>query len=66
MLAVMNTVINGVSAYATGDILAPHPTKAGWWKVFGRADDQIMHSTGEKVRSLDYNQDTPAYLSVTD
>ena len=45
----MNTVIDGVGAYATNDLLAPHPTQPGYWKIFGRADDQIMHSTGEKV-----------------
>ena len=49
MVCVINTVVDGVGAYATSDILAPHPTKPGYWKVFGRADDQIMHSTGEKV-----------------
>lgn len=35
--------------YDTNDVLAPHPTKPGFYKVFGRADDQIMHSTGEKT-----------------
>ncbi|EIW84433.1 acetyl-CoA synthetase-like protein [Coniophora puteana RWD-64-598 SS2] len=46
---VFNTTVNGVPAYATSDLLSPHPTKAGLWKVFGRTDDQIMHSTGEKT-----------------
>lgn len=49
---VFNTKIDGVDAYATSDLLAPHPTKPGYWKVHGRVDDQIMHSTGEKVRSI--------------
>lgn len=47
--SVFNTTINGVPAYATGDLLTPHPTKPNLWKIFGRVDDQIMHSTGEKV-----------------
>ena len=47
-----NTMVDGIAGYATQDILSPHPTKKGWWKVFGRADDQIMHSTGEKVRAF--------------
>lgn len=50
MVCVTNTMVDGVGAYATSDILAPHPTKPNYWKVFGRADDQIMHNTGEKVR----------------
>ncbi len=47
--SVFNTTIDGVPAYATGDLLTPHPTKPHFWKIFGRVDDQIMHSTGEKV-----------------
>lgn len=29
--------------------MSPHPTRKGLWKVVGRVDDQIMHSTGEKT-----------------
>ncbi|CAL1699337.1 unnamed protein product [Somion occarium] len=47
--AVFNTTVDGVDAYATNDLLSPHPTKPGYWKIFGRADDQIMHNTGEKT-----------------
>lgn len=46
---VINVKANGEDAYATSDIFTPHPTKTGFWKIFGRKDDQIMHSTGEKV-----------------
>ncbi|KAH8110847.1 acetyl-CoA synthetase-like protein [Phellopilus nigrolimitatus] len=45
----INTKVNGRDAYATSDLVAPHPTKPGYWKVVGRTDDQIMHSTGEKT-----------------
>ncbi|KAH9912112.1 acetyl-CoA synthetase-like protein [Fomitopsis serialis] len=45
---VVNTKVNGVDAYATSDLVAPHPTQEGLYKVVGRTDDQIMHSTGEK------------------
>ncbi|EED77747.1 predicted protein, partial [Postia placenta Mad-698-R] len=48
-LSVFNTNIDGVDAYATSDLLVEHPTKSGYWKVIGRVDDQIMHSTGEKT-----------------
>ncbi|EIN04342.1 acetyl-CoA synthetase-like protein [Punctularia strigosozonata HHB-11173 SS5] len=46
---VLNTKWNGTDAYATNDLLVPHPTKEGHWKIVGRADDQIMLSTGEKT-----------------
>ena len=45
----MNTQIDGRNAYATSDLLVPHPTKSGLWKIYGRKDDQIMLSTGEKT-----------------
>ncbi|OSX58884.1 hypothetical protein POSPLADRAFT_1059977 [Postia placenta MAD-698-R-SB12] len=47
--AVINTKVDGDDAYATSDLVMPHPTKSGYWKVLGRTDDQIMHSTGEKA-----------------
>ena len=31
----------------------PHESKPGLWKIYGRSDDQIMLSTGEKVRPFD-------------
>ena len=49
MVQVINTVVDGVGAYDTKYLLVQHPTMPGYWKVYGRLDDQIMHSTGEKV-----------------
>ena len=46
---VINTKVDGKDAYATSDLLVPHPTKSGLWKIYGRKDDQIMLSTGEKT-----------------
>ncbi|KAI0070731.1 acetyl-CoA synthetase-like protein, partial [Panus rudis PR-1116 ss-1] len=46
---VLNTVVDGIDAYASNDLLSPHPTKPGYWRIYGRADDQIMHNTGEKT-----------------
>ena len=46
---VINATINSVEGYHTNDILKPHPTREGLWTVIGRADDQIVHSTGEKT-----------------
>ena len=45
----MNTAVDGILGFDTNDILMPHPTEKGWYKMYGRADDQIMHNTGEKV-----------------
>lgn len=45
----INTNVDGQDGYITGDLLSPHPIKKGFYKVVGRADDQIMHSTGEKT-----------------
>ncbi len=47
--AIVDTTIDGREAYATKDLFIPHPNKPGMWKIYGRADDQIMLSTGEKV-----------------
>ena len=48
--SVHNTKIGDADGYATRDLVTPHPTLPGYWKVFGRADDQLTHDTGEKVR----------------
>lgn len=49
---VCNCEHKGRQAYATGDLLVPHPTKRGYWTTYGRADEQIMLSTGEKVYTV--------------
>ncbi|THV01944.1 acetyl-CoA synthetase-like protein, partial [Dendrothele bispora CBS 962.96] len=46
---VFNTTINGVNAYATSDLVIEHPQKKGYWKILGRVDSQIIHSSGEKT-----------------
>ncbi|KAJ5805816.1 acetyl-CoA synthetase-like protein [Penicillium pulvis] len=35
--------------YRTSDLVEMHPTEPGFFKVVGRADDQLMLSTGEKT-----------------
>ncbi|EGO29034.1 hypothetical protein SERLADRAFT_444920 [Serpula lacrymans var. lacrymans S7.9] len=46
---VTNVKRGDVEAYATGDLFTPHPTLPDYWTYYGRADDQIVHSTGEKT-----------------
>ncbi|GJJ12703.1 putative NRPS-like protein biosynthetic cluster [Clathrus columnatus] len=41
-LAVINTEIDGVPAYATSDLVERHPNNPNLFKIIGRADDQIM------------------------
>ncbi|KAF4610030.1 hypothetical protein D9613_010647 [Agrocybe pediades] len=35
--------------YATSDLWMPHPTKPYFWKIVGRKDDVIVHTSGEKT-----------------
>ncbi|KIJ64864.1 hypothetical protein HYDPIDRAFT_132032 [Hydnomerulius pinastri MD-312] len=51
-LSIINSNFKGEKAYETKDILAPHPSKPGLWKIIGRADDQIMLSNGEKTNPV--------------
>ncbi|KAF9025156.1 NRPS-like enzyme [Hymenopellis radicata] len=47
--AVINAEVDGVRAFDTKDLVIRHPVNPVYWKIYGRADDQIMHSTGEKT-----------------
>lgn len=47
--SVIDTKLGKHDAFATNDLFVRHPTKPGLWKIYGRKDDQIMLSTGEKV-----------------
>ncbi|KAF7353828.1 Acetyl-CoA synthetase-like protein [Mycena venus] len=47
--AVLDTVVDGVPALRTNDLFLRHPTNPNLVKVYGRHDDQIMHSNGEKT-----------------
>ena len=40
-----------MKGYTTNDVVIRHPTFPNAIKVIGRIDDQIILSTGEKVRS---------------
>ncbi|KAJ7623601.1 putative aminoadipate reductase [Roridomyces roridus] len=41
--------LDDVSGYATADLSVNHPEKKHLWKLIGRVDDVIMHSSGEKT-----------------
>ncbi|KAI0808043.1 acetyl-CoA synthetase-like protein [Fomes fomentarius] len=51
-LAATNTKVNDRDAYATNDLVIPHPTRPGLWKLYGRRDDQIVLANGEKTNPL--------------
>ncbi|KIJ53373.1 hypothetical protein M422DRAFT_775923 [Sphaerobolus stellatus SS14] len=48
-LAVSNTDIEGKRALTTNDLVIRHPTDPCKYRIYGRKDDQIMLSTGEKT-----------------
>ncbi|PBK92571.1 hypothetical protein ARMGADRAFT_1080627 [Armillaria gallica] len=50
--AILNTEIDGVPALDTNDLVARHPTNPALWRMHGRRDDQIMHSSGEKASAI--------------
>ncbi|KIJ29342.1 hypothetical protein M422DRAFT_269298 [Sphaerobolus stellatus SS14] len=50
--AVINTAIDGVPAYDTNDLVVRHAQNEGLWKFYGRHDDRITHSTGEKTNPV--------------
>ncbi|PPR05125.1 hypothetical protein CVT24_010381 [Panaeolus cyanescens] len=41
--------LEGERGYATSDLFERHPTKDYLWKIVGRVDDVIVHSSGEKT-----------------
>ncbi|KAL1938320.1 hypothetical protein VTO73DRAFT_11771 [Trametes versicolor] len=47
-----NTEVNGRPAYATSDLFEEHPDNPNLFRVYGRADDQIVMSTGEKTNPV--------------
>ncbi|KAI0353748.1 acetyl-CoA synthetase-like protein [Trametes cingulata] len=49
---VFNTEVDGRRAYATSDLFEEHPTNSDLYRMYGRADDQIMLSTGEKTNPV--------------
>ncbi|TFY81856.1 hypothetical protein EWM64_g2159 [Hericium alpestre] len=46
---VVNATVNGKRAYETNDLVQRHAKDPELWRVYGRTDDQIMLSTGEKT-----------------
>ncbi|THU99130.1 acetyl-CoA synthetase-like protein [Dendrothele bispora CBS 962.96] len=50
--AILNTVVDGVPALDTFDLVERHPKDPNLFQIYGRADDQIMHSTGEKTNPV--------------
>ncbi|THV08158.1 acetyl-CoA synthetase-like protein [Dendrothele bispora CBS 962.96] len=49
MPQVFNSTIDGVDAYSTHDMIEEHPKYKGYWRILGRVDSQIIHSSGEKT-----------------
>ncbi|TFK37245.1 hypothetical protein BDQ12DRAFT_214647 [Crucibulum laeve] len=45
----LTTIIDGVPSFDTKDLIIFHPENRNLFTTYGRADDQITHSTGEKT-----------------
>ncbi|KAL7278170.1 hypothetical protein ACG7TL_008143 [Trametes sanguinea] len=67
-LPVVNTTVDGREGYATKDLIEPHPSSPKLWRIYGRADEQIMLSNGEKTNPLPLekiiNEDPHVNISV--
>ncbi|VDC04878.1 unnamed protein product [Peniophora sp. CBMAI 1063] len=50
--SVFNVTLDGNSGYAIGDLIQEHPLHKGYFKLHGRADEQIILSTGEKTNPV--------------
>ncbi|KAF4568263.1 putative NRPS-like protein biosynthetic cluster [Pleurotus pulmonarius] len=44
-----NSRVDGRDVYDTNDLLERHPSNPHLYRLYGRSDDQLMHSTGEKT-----------------
>ncbi|KZV99483.1 acetyl-CoA synthetase-like protein [Exidia glandulosa HHB12029] len=47
-----NCEFEGHRALATNDVVIRHPTNPRMFKIVGRLDDQLVHSTGEKTNAI--------------
>nr|GAT44741.1 acetyl-CoA synthetase-like protein [Mycena chlorophos] len=45
-------ILDASRRFDTNDLLLQHPTNSTLWKVYGRQDDQIVHSNGEKTNPV--------------
>ncbi|KAI0067832.1 acetyl-CoA synthetase-like protein [Artomyces pyxidatus] len=52
-ISVINSsACDGREAYRTNDLLERHPNDPSLWKIYGRTDDQIILSNGEKTNPV--------------
>ncbi|KAE9396160.1 acetyl-CoA synthetase-like protein [Gymnopus androsaceus JB14] len=48
-IMLLSRTLPDVPGYSTSDLFEPHPTIPNLWKIVGRIDDVIIHSSGEKT-----------------
>lgn len=51
-MSALNHNMRGVTEYRTKDLFKPHPEKFGLWQYYGRKDDIIVLSNGEKFNPV--------------
>ncbi|KAF8989919.1 hypothetical protein BDQ17DRAFT_1393209 [Cyathus striatus] len=49
---IFNTVYEGMQAFDSSDLVQRHSTNPYLWRVYGRRDEQIIQSTGEKTNPV--------------
>ncbi|KAJ3809574.1 hypothetical protein EV368DRAFT_69196 [Lentinula lateritia] len=62
---VINHICNDRPAYATGDLLIPHPLRTGYWKFLGRKDAQVMLSNGHVVNPAQIEEQLCEHYMIT-
>ena len=61
----LNHNLPGVTEWHTRDLFKPHPTKPNLWKYYGRRDDIIVFSNGEKFNPVGMELSVGSSSSLT-
>jgi thioester reductase-like protein len=65
VISALNHNMPGVSQYRTKDLFIQHPRKPGLWQFYGRRDDIIVLSNGEKFNPIPMEMKIQAYPALS-
>ncbi|KAK0215206.1 hypothetical protein EDD85DRAFT_798791 [Armillaria nabsnona] len=63
--AAFNSEIDGLEALDMKDLVQLHPSNRRLWKIYGRADEQITHSTGTNPEPIEATLVSDKHISGT-
>ncbi|KAK2603619.1 hypothetical protein QQS21_004200 [Conoideocrella luteorostrata] len=63
-MSALNHNLPGISEWRTKDLFKPHPDKPNLWRYFGRRDDIIVLSNGEKFNPIPFELELQAHPLV--